>query len=140
MHAFGMQFYRLHLGHAKTQLNICSQFFSSSIFISFKLRNQSLFIAIHTFKKELPVRVGNRHLPGALLKGFDHSEFMFSTSVELESDNVCLCICLSVCPKTLGRAGGFKNGSIWLKFGTLIPWVNLGVFFHFSKILIFWAL
>ena len=43
--------------------------------------------------------------------------------------------------KTLGRAGGFKNGPIWLKFGTLVPWVNIWrCFFHFSKVLIFGAL
>ena len=67
-------------------------------------------------------------------------EILFSTSVELESDNVCLCVYLSVCPKTLGHAGGFKIGQIWLKFGTLVPLVNIwGCFFHFSKILIFGA-
>jgi len=61
---------------------------------------------------------------------------LFSTSVELESENVCVC----VCPKTLGQPGDFKNCSIWLKFGTLVPWVNIwGCFFHFSKILIFGA-
>ena len=43
-------------------------------------------------------------------------------------------------PKTLGQAGHFKKGRIWLKFGTLVPSVNIwGVFFHFLKILIFGA-
>ena len=51
---------------------------------------------------------------------------------------VCLCVCLSVCPKTLGQPWEPKNGRIWLKFGTLVPWVNTwGCFFHFFKILIF---
>ena len=40
--------------------------------------------------------------------------------------------------KTLGHAGDFKNGPIWLKFCTLVPWVNpWGCFFHIFKILIF---
>ena len=60
----------------------------------------------------------------------------FSTSVELESENVCVSVSLSVCHlKTLGD---FKNGLIWLKFCTLVPWVNTwGCFFHFFKFLIF---
>ena len=39
----------------------------------------------------------------------------------------------------MGHAGDFKNGRIWLKFGTLFPWVKslAGLFFHFFKILIF---
>ena len=46
-------------------------------------------------------------------------------------------VCLSVRPKTLGQAGGLKNCSIWLKFGTLVPWVNTwGCFLHSLKILI----
>ena len=27
--------------------------------------------------------------------------------------------------RTLGQPGGLKNGPIWLKFGTLLPWVNI---------------
>ena len=34
--------------------------------------------------------------------------FKFSTSVELESDNVCVSVYLCVCPKTLGRARDLK--------------------------------
>ena len=50
--------------------------------------------------------------------------------------SVCLCVCVS--PKTLGQPGDFKNCSIWLKFCTLVPWVNIwGCFFHFQK---FWFL
>ena len=42
--------------------------------------------------------------------------------------------------KTLGHAGHFKNGPIWLKFCTLAHWVNtLGCVFHFFKIFIFGA-
>ena len=42
--------------------------------------------------------------------------------------------------KTLGQPGDFKNGRILLKFGTLVPWVNIwGCFFHFLKIMIFGA-
>ena len=63
----------------------------------------------------------------------------FSTSVELESENVCVSVC--VCPpKILVQPGDLKNGGIWLKFCTLGPWVNTwGCFFHFLKILIFGA-
>ena len=54
-----------------------------------------------------------------------------------------MCVCVSVClsvTKTLGQPGDFKNCRIWLKFGTLVPWVNIwGLFFHFPKILIFGA-
>ena len=33
-----------------------------------------------------------------------------------------------------GSLGDLKNGPFWLKFGTLLPWVNiLGIIFHFSK-------
>ena len=57
--------------------------------------------------------------------------------------SVCLSVCVSVCvyvPNTLGQPGGFKNGRIWLKFCTLVPWVNTwGCFFIFLKILIFGA-
>ena len=50
----------------------------------------------------------------------------------------CLCICVSVCPKTLGHAGDFKNCRVWLKFCTLVCWVNIwGLFFIFWK---FWFL
>ena len=42
--------------------------------------------------------------------------------------------------KTLGRAGDFKKGPIWLRFCTLDPWVNpWGYFFHCFKISFFWA-
>ena len=41
--------------------------------------------------------------------------------------------------KTLGQPGDPKNGPIWLKFGTFVPWVNIWVFFHFSKNVKFWA-
>ena len=37
-----------------------------------------------------------------------YGKYLFSTSVELESENFCLC----VCPKTLGQPGDFKNGLI----------------------------
>ena len=49
---------------------------------------------------------------------------------------------MSVCPlKTLGQAGHFKNGWIWLKFGTLVPWVNIwGCFFSFFENFDFWGL
>ncbi len=49
---------------------------------------------------------------------------------------------MSVCPlKTLGQAGHFKNGWIWLKFCTLASWVNtLGIFLIYFKIFIFGAL
>ena len=47
-------------------------------------------------------------------------------------------VCMYVCPETLGQAGDFKNNRIWLKFGTLVPWVNIWrCFFHFLKIFIF---
>ena len=63
---------------------------------------------------------------------------MFSTSVELKSDNVGLFV-----RKLWGmlQASGFKNGRIWLKFCSLVSWPNTwGVFyFHISKIRIFWA-
>ena len=49
-------------------------------------------------------------------------------------------VCMSVCPKTLGQPGDFKNGPIWLKFCTLLPWVNTWrCLFYFLKILIFKA-
>ena len=52
--------------------------------------------------------------------------------------SIYLPVGLSVCPKTLWQPRKPKNGSIWLKFGTLFPWVNTwGAFFHFLKILIF---
>ena len=52
---------------------------------------------------------------------------------------VCLSVSQSVCHlKTLGQAGDFKNGPIWLKFCTVNPWVNPWVcFFIFPK---FWFL
>ena len=38
--------------------------------------------------------------------------------------------------KTLGQPGDFKNGRIWLKFVTLVLWVNIwGSFLNFLKIL-----
>ena len=40
--------------------------------------------------------------------------------------------------KTLGQAGDFKNGSISLKFCTLVCWMNpWGFYFYFFKIFIF---
>ena len=46
-------------------------------------------------------------------------------------------VCLS---EKLWQLGDFKNGRIWLKFCTLVPWVNIREnFFHLSKILIFEA-
>ena len=51
---------------------------------------------------------------------------------------MCLSVCLS--QNTLGQPGDFKNGRIWLKFCTLVPWVNIWEwFFLFLKILIFGA-
>jgi len=47
---------------------------------------------------------------------------LFSTSIELQSDNVC------VCPKTLGQPSEVKSGLIMLIFGTLVDWMNtLGI-------------
>jgi len=46
----------------------------------------------------------------------------FSTSLELESDNVCLYVCLSV-----RKLWGSLQSPKWLdlaEFGTLVPWVN----------------
>ena len=50
----------------------------------------------------------------------------FSTSVDLESENVyCLCV-----RKLCGSLQISKNGRIWLKFCTLVSWPNTwGVFF-----------
>ena len=58
------------------------------------------------------------------------------------SVTVCVCVCVSVSvPNTLGQPGDFKNGQIWLKFWTVVLWVNIWeVLFHFFKILIFGAL
>jgi len=50
--------------------------------------------------------------------------YFFSTSVELQSDNVCVSVSREA-----------KNGSINLKFGTLVDWMNTWwTFFHFFKI------
>jgi len=44
-------------------------------------------------------------------------------------------VCVSVCRKTLGQPTEPKNGWIWLKFGTLVPWINTwGSFFIKFKI------
>ena len=40
---------------------------------------------------------------------------LFSTSVELESQNVCMSVCMSVCPRTLGQRRKRNNWSTELK-------------------------
>jgi len=56
-----------------------------------------------------------------------------------------LTLCLSVSvylsgPKTLGQPTEPKNGWNWLKFGTLVPWINTwGIFFHFFLNSLFWG-
>ena len=83
-------------------------------------------------------------------KSTSHSEtftkLCFSTSVELEPGNVCVCLCLclclylclSVCPTSFGHSRKFIHGQICLKFGIIIAWVNpWGCFFLFSEILDF---
>ena len=64
-----------------------------------------------------------------------YSQLQFSTSVELESQNVCLMyVCLYVCPRTLGQRRKRNNWSTELKFGTRIPYGNTqGCFFYFFK-------
>ena len=58
---------------------------------------------------------------------------LFSTSVELESENACMYVCMYVCPEPRD----FKNDGIWLKFSHLF----LGnVFFSFFIKFDFWGL
>ena len=65
---------------------------------------------------------------------------LFSTRTR-ECMSVCVCVracvCLCQCTKTLGWPREAKTYWIWLKFGTLVLWVNTwGCFFPFLKILI----
>lgn len=65
-----------------------------------------------------------------------HPLILFSTSVELESDNVCLSV-----RKYLGQPRDPINGQILLKFGTLVSWVHTwGCLFSCFKNFHFWAL
>jgi len=61
---------------------------------------------------------------------------LFSTSVELQSDNMRVCVCVCVCPKTLEQPGEDNNSLIMLKFDTRGLDELGGVFFHFLKILL----
>ena len=63
---------------------------------------------------------------------FEGSFIKFSTSVELESQNVCMYVYVFVCPRTLGKPSKRNNWSTELKFGTPVPKVNpQGCFFIF---------
>ena len=65
-----------------------------------------------------------------------YNRLVFSTSVELESDNVCMSVCMSV-RKLWGSLQKWSNLAEILHTYSLGEY--LGCFFHFFKILIFWA-
>ena len=78
-----------------------------------------------------------------LLQFSYHDRLLFSTSVELEPEPVCVRLCVSACLyvlQALGCSIEGINGQICLKSGTLIVWVNpWGSFFSFFENFDFWA-